>query len=67
MKKLFRIGFIFTLIMALVVGIFIIYNSENHFEERDILDYNDKLHLVEKALENGEAEKTADADVPRLQ
>ena len=61
MKQLFRIGFIFTLIMALALGIFIIYNSENHFEERDILDYNDKLHLVEKALENGEAEKTVES------
>ena len=54
MKQLFRIGFVFTLIMVLALGIFIIFNSENHFESRDIIHYNDQLHIIEEALENGE-------------
>ena len=37
MKQLFKIGFIFTAIMVVALGLFIIFNSENHFEERDIL------------------------------
>ena len=40
--------------MALALGIFIIYNSENHFESRDIIHYNEQLHIIEEALENGE-------------
>ena len=54
MKQLFRIGFVFTLIMVLALGIFIIFNSENHFESRDIIHYNEQLHIIEEALENGE-------------
>lgn len=54
MKQLFRIGFVFTLIMVLALGIFIIFNSENHFESRDIIYYNEQLHIIEEALENGE-------------
>ena len=57
MKQLFRIGFIFTIIMVLALGVFIIFNSENHFEERDIVHYNEQLHIIEDALENGEKEK----------
>ena len=53
MKQLFRIGFIFTIIMVLALGVFIIFNSENHFEERDIVHYNEQLHIIEDALENG--------------
>ena len=54
MKQLFRIGFVFTLIMVLALCIFIIFNSENHFESRDIIHYNEQLHIIEEALENGE-------------
>ncbi len=54
MKQLFRIGLVFTLIMVLALGIFIIFNSENHFESRDIIHYNEQLHIIEEALENGE-------------
>ncbi len=54
MKQLFRIGFVFTFIMVLALGIFIIFNSENHFESRDIIHYNEQLHIIEEALENGE-------------
>ena len=54
MKQLFRIGFVFTLIMVLALGIFIIFNSENHFESRDIIYYNEQLHIIEEALERGE-------------
>lgn len=56
MKQLFRIGFIFTIIMVIALGFFIIFNSENHFEERDLLYYNEQLHLVEEGLEKGEKE-----------
>ena len=56
MKQLFKIGFIFTAIMVVALGLFIIFNSENHFEERDILYYNEQLHLVEEGLEKGEKE-----------
>ena len=56
MKQLFKIGFIFTVIMVLALGLFIIFNSENHFEERDILYYNEQLHLVEEGLEKGDKE-----------
>ena len=56
MKQLFRIGFIFTIIMLVALGFFIIFNSENHFEERDLLYYNEQLHIIEEALENGEKE-----------
>lgn len=54
MKQLFRIGFVFTLVMVLALCIFIIFNSENHFESRDIIHYNEQLHIIEEALENGE-------------
>ena len=54
MKQLFRIGFVFTLIMVLALCIFIIFNSENHFESRDIIHYNEQLHIIEEALERGE-------------
>jgi signal transduction histidine kinase len=40
--------------MVLALGIFIIFNSENHFESRDIIHYNEQLHIIEEALENGE-------------
>ena len=42
--------------MVLALGLFIIFNSENHFEERDILYYNEQLHLVEEGLEKGDKE-----------
>ena len=54
MKQLFRIGFVFTLVMVLALCIFIIFNSENHFESRDIIHYNEQLHIIEEALERGE-------------
>ena len=54
MKQLFRIGFVFTFIMVLALCVFIIFNSENHFESRDIIHYNEQLHIIEEALENGE-------------
>ena len=54
MKQLFRIGFVFTLVMVLALCVFIIFNSENHFESRDIIHYNEQLHIIEEALENGE-------------
>ena len=56
MKQLFKIGFIFTAIMVVALGFFVIFNSENHFEERDLLYYNEQLHIIEEALENGEKE-----------
>ena len=56
MKQLFRIGFIFTIIMLVALGLFIIFNSENYFEERDLLYYNEQLHIIEEALANGEKE-----------
>ena len=42
--------------MVVALGLFVIFNSENHFEERDILYYNEQLHLVEEGLEKGEKE-----------
>ena len=54
MKQLFRIGFVFTFIMVLALGVFILFNSENHFESRDIIHYNEQLHIIEEALERGE-------------
>ncbi|MBR5917476.1 MAG: hypothetical protein IKZ76_05280, partial [Lachnospiraceae bacterium] len=56
MKQLFRIGFIFTAIMVVALGFFVIFNSENHFAERDLLYYNEQLHIIEEALANGEKE-----------
>ena len=56
MKQLFKIGFIFTAIMVVALVFFVIFNSENHFEERDLLYYNEQLHIIEEALENGEKE-----------
>jgi signal transduction histidine kinase len=61
MKQLFRIGFIFTIIMVITLGFFIIFNSENHFEERDLLYYNDQLHIIEEALANGEKESNLES------
>ena len=61
MKQFFRVGFIFTLIMVLTLVVFILFDNENHFEERDILDYNEKLHLVEEGLEKGETEKVLES------
>ncbi len=61
MKQLFRIGFIFTIIMVIALGFFIIFNSENHFEERDLLYYNDQLHIIEEALANGEKESNLES------
>ena len=57
MKQLIRIGVLFTFVMALALAVFIIFNNENKFTGRDIVEYNDKLYLVQEALENGESEE----------
>ncbi|MBP5495313.1 MAG: HAMP domain-containing histidine kinase [Lachnospiraceae bacterium] len=61
MKQLFRIGFVFTVIMVVALGFFVIFNSENHFEDRDILYYNEQLHIIEEALANGEKESNLES------
>ena len=61
MKQLFKIGFIFTAIMVVALGFFAIFNSENHFAERDILYYNEQLHIIEEALANGEKESNLES------
>ncbi len=47
--------------MVITLGFFIIFNSENHFEERDLLYYNDQLHIIEEALANGEKESNLES------
>ncbi len=57
MKRLLRIVLCFSLIMGAVLLVFVLFHKESIYEERDILEYNEKLHEVEKALENGTAEE----------
>ena len=57
MKQLIKIGFLFTFIMGLALAVFIIFNNENKSAGRDIVEYNDKLHLVQQDLEKGESEE----------
>ena len=60
MKNLIRLAVIFTLIMTFSLLLFIVFNKENQYEERDIIFYNEQLHLVQQELENGKQEKSVE-------
>ena len=60
MKQLVRIAVVFSIIMLLFMGLFLIFNDENGYQERDIVEYNEKLHLVEKELEQGRSEQSVE-------
>ena len=60
MKNLIRLAVIFTIIMTFSLLLFIVFNKENQYEERDIIFYNEQLHLVQQELENGKQEKSVE-------
>ncbi|MCR5847481.1 MAG: HAMP domain-containing histidine kinase [Lachnospiraceae bacterium] len=60
MKQLFRIAIIFTVIMLFFLGLFVIFNNENGYKERDIIEYNEKLHLVEEELAGDKSEQSVE-------
>ncbi len=60
MKNLIRLAVIFTIIMTFSLLLFIVFNKENQYEERDIIFYNEQLHMVQQELENGKQEKSVE-------
>ena len=46
--------------MTFSLLLFIVFNKENQYEERDIIFYNEQLHLVQQELENGKQEKSVE-------
>ena len=58
MKFLRRIFIIFTVLMAFFLLSFLYLNSQFHFQQRDLIYYNDMLHNVQKEIEKGTDEES---------
>ena len=61
MKILRQIIIVFFIFMGLSLTSFLILNRNVKFQERDLVHYNEMLHLVERDLENGVSESAIEA------